>query len=950
MKIYTFILFLAVQTSLLAQNGLVVGKVIEAENNEFVAMAPVYEVNMKYVTRTDFDGNYVLSLPPGDYFIKSRFVGLKMDSIKVTITSNDTIKLDLKMTSSNILNTVTITHKLEINSAASVLTAEKKAKTVTDGIGKEEMNDKDVSNAADAVKQVPGATVENGKYVYVRGLSDRYSKTLLNGADIPGLDPNRNSVQMDLFPSTLIQNITVYKTFSPDLPASFTGGLVNISTKEFPEKFTVNFSAKFGYNTQASLNNKFLTQNSSPLDNIAFGALDRTIPNQVFNLSAEAFPSPGSDNEKLNEYGKAFDRSFEPTRKKSGLNQSYTFFIGDSKNLKKNQVFPKLGYFVGTSYKKDFSYYDNGVQGRFKLTGNYNENSGLNPELDLKDEKGTESVIWGLLGNVSLQLNERHTFSLVVDRFQNGINSARYLEGHNYSVANDLYFQTRTLFYQQRELSNIQLKGQHYFFREKDADLEQMVKMNWIASYTNSVQKTPELKFFTNDYTLTSDSDTLYDLQPALYSDPSQFYRLMTETNLNTKIDFTIPFYVFNKKESNNILKVGGYYLDKYRTFNEKRYDFVQQSGNQTAYTGNVEDYVADDKFNAGDYTNGFLYVQNASEDRNNYIGYETNYSAYALTDLEIGNRIELRLGARVEKDEIFAKSQNINNRPGYLNNLDILPSVNGTYNLINDTLKLRVGYSRTIARPTFRELAPFTSFDFVGGNVYVGNPDLKRTLIDNFDIRLEFYPTYKENISIGVFSKNFTNPIERAFNPEAANAELTWRNVNQAKVYGFEIEFAKYLGTGNILKNLKVGGNLTYVKSIVEIPEKELIVIKAQQPNAKETREMFGQAPYIINTFINYRNKKSGLVANLNFGVSGKQISVVTIGATPNIYQQPRPLLGFNISKEIKQITVKFSAANLLNSAYLSTYSFKNQDYIYSNYTIGRTFSLKLSYNFTKK
>jgi len=950
MKIITLNLFILISLSLSAQSGYFVGHVKDSETHEPMAMSPIYNKNHKHIKRTDFDGNFVFKLPTGTYTFFTKFIGYHVDSVVVNIKENDTTFHSFDLVNSAVLKTVNIVAKKSTTSAVATLTAEKNAKTVTDGIGKEEMKDKDVSNAADAVKQVPGATVENGKYVYVRGLSDRYSKTLLNGADIPGLDPNRNSVQMDLFPSSLIQNITVYKTFSPDLPASFTGGLVNIYTKEFPDQFNVYFSSKFTFNTQSSLNSSFLTQKSHGKDNLAIGASDRAISSQIFNLSVEDFPSPGSDNATLNVYGKSFDRNFEPTRKKSGLNQSYTFSIGNSKSLNKNKVFPKLGYFAGVSYKKSFNYYDNGVQGRFKLTGNYDENTSLNPELNLKDERGTESIMWGALGNVSLQMNENNTVSLVVNRFQNGINSARYLEGNNYTDASDLYFQTRTLFYQQRELSNGQIKGQHYFSfnKKKDVDSDNLLKMNWIASYTQSVQKTPQLNFFTNDYTLTSDSDTLFDLQPALYSDPSQFYRLMTETNLNSKVDFTIPFYVFNQKESKNLIKIGAYYLDKNRDFKEKRYDFVTQSGTNTVYNGSVSDYVSDDKFNAGNYTDGFVYVQNSSEDRNNYIGYETNISAYALTDLVFGDRIEMRAGARVEKDNIFSKSMNKNDKPGTLDNLDILPSVNATYQLKKDTLKLRLGYSRTLARPTFRELAPFTSFDFVGGNVFVGNPDLQRTLIDNFDLRLEFYPSYRENISIGLFAKNFKNPIERAFNPEAANAELTWRNVEQAQVYGFEVEFAKYIGTAKVLKDIKLGGNFTYVKSIVNIPSKELVVIQSQNPNALTTRQMFGQSPYIVNAFVNYKNK-AGIVANVNFSVTGKQISVVTIGATPNIYQQARPLLGVNVSKRIKQFTLKFSANNLLNSAYLNTYNFKGQDYIYSNFTRGRNFSFKLTYQFKK-
>jgi TonB-dependent receptor len=943
---FSLVVFALTQVTVFGQQGYVQGLITDAVTHEEIITAKIYNDDFSVIKLSDYNGKYSLELKPGKQYVNCQFIGYETDSVEVNVVANETVDVDFKLVESrDVMDVVIVTSQRISSSAVATLSFEKEAKTVTDGIGKEEMSDRGVSDAADAVKQVPGATVEGGKYVYVRGLSDRYSKTVLNGADIPGLDPNRNSVQMDLFPSSLIENIVVYKSFSPELPGSFTGGLVDIKTKEFPNQFTLLFSAKFGFNTQSSLNSSFLTQNGESLDNLAMGASQRELPSYISNTSVEDFPNPGLDNEKLNEYGKSFKRDFDPIQNQSGLNGSYAFSVGNSIKLNTKSQYPKLGYFVGASYKKSFNYYDNGEQGRYKLTGSTLENDKLNTELNLEDTKGVQDVIWGTLGNLSLQVNENNTISFIGNRFQNGINSVRYLEGKNYSDASDSYFQTRTLLYQQRELTNSQLKGTHHLFASKDNDLS--VKMNWIGSYTNSTQKTPELKFFTNDYVINESQDTLYDLQPALYSDPSQFSRLMTEDNLNVKVDFEIPFAMFGKeKTSENILKIGGYYLSKYRSFTEKRYDFVTQSGVNTNYDGNVNDYVADDMFNSGDYTNGFIYVQNASEKRNNYIGTETNYSAYALTDLVIGKRLDVRIGARVEMNDIYAKSMNPNDVAGSLSNIDLLPSLNTTYEVIKDTFKIRLGYSRTLARPSFRELAPFSSFDFVGGNVFVGNPDLKRTLVDNIDLRFEYYPTYRENISLGLFAKSFTNPIERAFNPEAANAELTWKNVDNAKVYGAELEFSKHLKKGvKFVEDLTLGGNFTYVKSIVSIPVKELVVIQDQDPSAKDTREMFGQSPFIINAFVNYKNK-SGINANVNFSVSGKQISVITIGATPNVYQQARPKLGVNISKKINNFSLKLSADNLLDSKYLSSYSYKGEEYIFSSYTKGRTFSFKIAYS----
>lgn len=434
----------------------------------------------------------------------------------------------------------------------------------------------------------------------------------------------------------------------------------------------------------------------------------------------------------------------------------------------------------------------------------------------------------------------------------------------------------------------------------------------------------------------------------------------MDETNLDVKINFIKPIQTFVDEKTGKGLegsiRWGASAVLKNRIFNEKRYDFAQQSGNTLSFDGDVNAFMADANFDAGNFTDGYLYLQDATEKRNSYLGKESIFALYGMIDFYASEKLRLLVGARAELDSIYARSFSpaLRDSVGGFNQLDILPSLNGTYLMKGDTLQLRFAYSRTLARPTFRELAPFSSFDFVGGNVFVGNKDLKRTIIDNIDTRLEWYPTAAQKMSFGVFAKFFTNPIERAFNPEAANAELTWRNVDQASAYGAEFDYSVKLDSlGDFFKYMSVGGNLTYVYSEVKIPNKEYQVILAQNPNASATRTMFGQAPYIINLRWGYDNIESGFAANINFGVSGKKLSVVTVGGTPNVFENARPNLGFNVSKtvgEYEQWTVKFSALNLLNPEYKQLYEFNGQEYVFGSLTRGRTFNVGLKYNLDKK
>jgi len=230
---------------------------------------------------------------------------------------------------------------------------------------------------------------------------------------------------------------------------------------------------------------------------------------------------------------------------------------------------------------------------------------------------------------------------------------------------------------------------------------------------------------------------------------------------------------------------------------------------------------------------------------------------------------------------------------------------------------------------------------------IIVGNPDLERTLINNFDLRYELFPNFGEIFSIGGFYKSFTNPIELVFNTQAQNEELTWRNIESATVYGAEFEVKKKLGfISDTINTFSVGGNFTYVFSKVGIDQQELELIRASDPNADDTRSLFGQSPYIVNFYLGYNNDSLGISANLSYNVSGEKIAVVIVGATPNVNQQPVHQLDFNISKKLgKHFSLKFNAQNILNPIVKKTYNYKNTEYIFNSYKKGTTFTLGIKY-----
>lgn len=937
-KILTMLVLAMLTISGFAQNGTIRGTVTDGETGETMIGAAVIIVgsNPTKGGSTDLDGKYEIpNVEPGNYKLMVRMMSYANDTVDITVKADDVIIKDFLVGSSAILieNEVEIVAKMNRAGDAHMDRMRKQEASLMDGMSAQQIARAGDSNVASAVKRGVGVTVEGGKYVYVRGLSDRYSKTTLNGAEIPGLDPNRNAVQMDLFPTNLVDNLTILKSFSPDLPASFTGGLVNIETKDFPDQFTLQFSSSVSFNPQSNFKSGFISDKKGKTDFLAFDDGTRAVPLMMQNRIVPTRFSTPNANDRISTYAQSFDKAFEPERITSGLDQSYSFSIGNQTDLFKN----KFGYIFGLTYSKSFDYYQNGMIGRYSLTGTESSVDQLNSEIILDDEQGSETVLWGALANLSYKMGANHKVSMNLMRNQNGISTARYQEGNFFQDAQDLFIQTRTLQYLERSLTSGQLKGEHYFENMKK------LKVDWLGSYVVSTQDEPDLRFFTNDYVLSgnSDQDTIYSIQEALYVAPARYYRDMTETNIDTKVNFELPF---KSKDKDARLKFGFSNVNKERLFNETRYNFRSQN---VSYNGNPEDYLADENMNVG--SSSYIYLEgNEGEDRrNSYVGTDNVLGGYAMTDLYVSQNIRMIVGARFEQTNILLYSLDGKLDQGVLENNDILPALNLSWD-IHEKMKIRGAFSRTLARPNFRELAPFANFNFVGGFVTVGNPNLTRTLIDNFDLRYEFYPNPSEIISVSAFGKIFTDPIERTFNPLAVNNEMTFLNVDQATVYGMELEVRKSLNfISEKMANYAVGGNVTLVHSEVTIQEDELAAIRAVVPDHPETRQMFGQAPFIVNSFVNYRNDSIGLSANLSFNISGNKLAVVGTKGMPNVLEAARGQLDFNVSKNLgDKFAVKVGTRNLLNPDYRYTQEFNGAEYIFRNYKIGRTFQLGLKYN----
>lgn len=945
------LLFFGMNT--LAQKGKLTGVVMDGKTGETLIGVNVIVKGTTTGTITDLDGKYTLPLDPGTYEIKVSYISYQPKVFTgVEIKSGEITRLDVRMKEATVnLQEVVVTAKARRNTETALMTLQRKSAQLMDGISAEQMSDLGDSDAADALKRVTGVAVQEGKYVYVRGLGDRYSKITLNKAEIPGLDPNRNTVQMDLFPSNVIENIVVHKSFTPDLPASFTGGHVNIETKDFPEKFNLQFSASFSYNQQANLNEDFITYDGGGTDWLGIDDGSRDVPNSMQNAINNSMDPTGNNapsimnqvffsDEELNRYSSGFSNQVLPKTEQSFLNQSYEFGLGNQTELFGNP----LGYNIAVSYDNDYSFYGNGTSAFYEAK--MEPSPLVNYKHDSRSEN--EAKLAGLF-NVNYKLTSKHKVGFTFLRNQAGNQITRFRSGPFPYESQSHITDVNELGYLERNFSSYQLNGSHMISGLGDLEID------WLSSYTTSRQNEPDLRIFN---TLEDTSKTNSSPEIKTNNGPTRTYRYMNEINFDNKLDFTLPVDVLG---NNAKIKFGGAFVYKERSLEQKTFEI--KPNDATRVENGFENYLqqliidpADDQFT------GYYYETDINDDlKQSYNGESYVAAGYAMIDLPMGEKWRLITGLRLEASQIDVRKQ-IFQYEGQdvtgpeLKETDILPSLALTYHAM-ENMNIRASASRTLARPVFQEVSSSQFYDYQEGIRKYGNPNLERSLITNLDLRWEYFYDHSEMVSVSLFYKNFDKPIALRYQPQTVNPEIIYFNSDQAQAYGFELELKTKLDFVPSLKNFFLGGNFSLIHSVVNKPKDEVNTInnireRLGYDKFKETRPMFGQAPYLINAYLKYDNKKAGLSANLGYNIAGEKLSVITKGYAPYIYEQPRNSLNFNVSKAIgDNFSIKLGASNMLDAPYEAVHHFdylnnSNQgDYKYYSYKLGRTYKLSLKY-----
>ena len=936
------------------ETGKITGILVDHETGDPLIGANVIIEGTTMGASTDLEGAFsITSVPVGTYTILILYVGYQETRItEVEIVAGESFKIDLGVKTEAITtDEVVVTAKLLENTEASLMKKRQKSAAVSDAVSAEEFAKTGSSDAADAVKQVVGASVVDGKYVYVRGLGDRYSNTQLNGAELPSSDPYKKAFQLDLLPTNLLDNIVTVKTFTPDRPGNFSGGIVDVATKAFPEDFTFKIGYSASVHSIATGNSNFLTYAGGDRDWLGTDDGTRALPDVLADgtITQDDLPSsrtdvrtdPAGDKGTASvTAGSSFTETMDFVRTSAPVNQGFSLSVGDQVATGGNT---SLGYMASLTYKRSYDYYDNGEVGIYSLNPGATE---LNPQVQVSDEKGEEIANIGGLGTLTFNINPEQQIGGNVFYSRSGISTSRFQQGAwPQELDYDRVISNRVLTYTERDVLSSQIRGKHLIRGLFNTTAE------WNASFSKTSQLEPDRRLIFS-FVDTSRATPQYTILGSNFDKPSRYYRNLDDTGNIFNLHFTMPFSQWSGMASK--FKFGGMYQKKDRDFQERIFSYLPDNDTFNEVDGdvsalfqheNLELFRDSTKF--GFPVRGNVLTEN-SRLRNNYVGDQKIQGVYGMVDMPFSRKLRVIGGLRLETTDMEVVSNDSTLEVGRIDEDDLLPSLNVVYFLSNN-MNLRLAGTRTLARPNFREIAPYSSKEFVNDFDFAGNPSLQRTLIVNVDARWEWFLRPGEILAFSAFYKEMTNPIERTFasGTTESNRIVTLDNVDKARIFGLEFEARSRLDKlAGFLSNFSFGGNLSLVKSEVDIAGAELENRLAIDSTASTTRNLQGQSPYTLNLDLTYSQFRWGTTASLHFNTFGERLSGVSRGATPDVFERPFNLLSFTLNQRLWQsLSANFAVNNILDSEYQEIYKFDGGDAFFQRYNRGISYSFGITY-----
>ncbi|MFY8213130.1 MAG: carboxypeptidase-like regulatory domain-containing protein [Flavobacterium sp.] len=931
-KLILSVLFVSVLS--FAQNkGTLSGTVTDKDQNNLPL--PFANVLIKGTTTgvtTDEKGTYKLSLAPGNYTIQFSFIGYENVEIPITIVSGENKTVNSSIGSGSYkLEDVTIKTVRRKNTESAIVMEMKEAKQVVNAISAEQMKKGTDNNAAEAMQRVPGVTIVDGRYVMIRGLSQRYNNVLINNALAPSTEVDLRTFSFDLIPTTALDKLVVYKTGSANLPGDFAGGIIEVSTSENTKEFT-RAQVGFGYLTQTTFND-YLQSEGSGTDLLGFDNGFRQLPSSF--PSTNELQASGRSSQLRVDAAHSLKNNFETDNSSAFLDTQVSMGLGRNFDIGKVRVNSINIFGQSTQYQ----YYQRSFNRYFSL------NAGQDRPQDwlryLYETYAKKSKIT-ILSNWNFKFNDKTTIKFKNLLNQIGQDETIIRNGYNFQQGPDFEYKNYALSYNQRFIYTGQLEGIH--------KLNDNNKLEWVVGFNSVNDITPDLRRFRTFRNINSPNAnyTIIDPPSSNLFDNSRFFGESDEKNISNGVNYTYTLDRIKGAEELAPIKLkAGYYIDyRSKKFNSRYFSYLVPGYVTTDRAIELKNLPLGEIFNNQNVnaSDGWA-IEEGTRPIDSFSGTNLYGAGYAMAELPLG-KFDITTGVRLEHNtqNLIAKNDFEDKSVEKVTSF-ILPSINVAYTF-NEKKLLRFAYSRTLNRPEFREIAPFLFYDFVNDRGIEGRP-LDVATIDNVDLRYELYPRKGETMSFGFFYKRFKNPIELVAQITTEQPQFFYKNADKAQNAGVEIEFRKSfseLFSSKFLQRFSANVNAAYIVSEVNLGN-----VTSQQAD----RALQGQSPYIINVALGYEDKNKGLNANLIYNRFGERIDTVGDVLFPTIYELPRDNIDFTISKDIKNVNVKIGIQDLLNSPFRfyedsnRDETINSRDNVVSKYNRGTMFTLDLTYNF---
>ncbi len=897
-----------------AQSLKLTGKVLNEKNE------PLAGVSVKIVggggTTTDIEGRFSLNLTPGKkYDIEISAIGYAPKTINETEVvagqANDlNITLEVKaQTGDNVVVSAKSTARRETVNA--VISFQKNTNTVASVISAESIRRSPDKNTGEVLKRTPGASIQEGRFIIVRGLADRYNQAMLNGILLTSTEPDRKTFSFDLIPAAMIDNIVINKAFVPELPGEWAGGLIQVNTKDIPSKGFFNVQVGTGYNTQTTGKTFYRDAQGGKMDWLGTDDGTRGLPSAYTTKSGFDGLSPAQKTA----IGKQLRTNWLPSQENAGLNFSFQANGGFTTKL----FGMNLGGTFGVLYNRSNRF--------IKLLNRANAideiTNAVTVAYDFDDDKYQQDINAGAIGSISLQLSPLHKISIKSIININTPNSITQRHGEDFTRTEELKGTEFT--FKQNTFFTVQASGDH--------SIAKPLKLKWYGAFNILDGYIPDQRRIL--YTRPSNTSDPYRLlisNTLSQQSGSRIYQSLSDYIYTAGGDMA---YNFNWLEQKQTIK-GGYMLQiKDRLYDAKLFANYLPTDNASLRLLSPDQVFTPENFGDGSASSTLLAFDAIKGNTFRYMANTILNAGFLQFDNQFTKNLRVVWGVRVEHyDQLIGSVKASDPRHTYSKVTDYLPGLNATVKL-NSKTNLRFSGSQTVIRPELRELAFLNLYDFELNASVQGNPRLERTKVTNADIRYEIYPRAGEVFTAGIFYKKFSNAIEQVFNGVVGTSASTFgfENADKATSYGVELEVRKKLDFSSTLKNFTFQANASYIKS--QVKDDKLNV----------DRPLQGQSPYVLNIGLLYDLEKAGFSATFLFNQIGERLFLVGDKTTssPDVYEAPRALFDLQLAKKLlkNKAEVRLNIADLLNQT----------QYFYQNVNDKNSFQKDTdAYRFTRK